>query len=221
MDEDIVVIGTGGHGREMMDVAEAMIADGARWRIAGFLDDDASRHGTIVEGHPVLGSTSWLTDRPPSTRYILGIGQPAARRRVVARLAEFGVRAVGVVHPSAIVSRHAALGEACAIMARSVVSNRVRLGAHVHVNLAATISHDCEVGDFATLAPGAHLAGNVRVEEGCDIGIGAIAIQGVTIGAWSILGAGAVAIASVPRDVTAVGVPVRVSNQRAAGWQDA
>jgi acetyltransferase-like isoleucine patch superfamily enzyme len=68
------------------------------------------------------------------------------------------------------------------------------------------------------VAPGAHLAGAVMLEEGCDVGIGAVVIQGLTVGAWSIVGAGAVVIESLLDNLTAVGVPARVTSRRPPGW---
>jgi sugar O-acyltransferase (sialic acid O-acetyltransferase NeuD family) len=115
-------------------------------------------------------------------------------------------------------TRHVTLGEGCVVTAGAVLTSQIRLGRHVHVNVNSTVSHDCVLGDFATLAPGVHLAGGVQLGEGCDVGVGAAVLPRCSIGAWSIVGGGAVVTRDLPADVTAVGVPATVIKQRPAGW---
>ena len=102
----------------------------------------------------------------------------------------------------------------------AVVGPGVVVGRHALINACATVSHECVLGDYATLAPGVHLAGNTNVGEGCDIGIGVVTVQGVRLGAWSILGAGAVAIGDLPDNGTAVGTPARVIKTREDRWYE-
>jgi acetyltransferase-like isoleucine patch superfamily enzyme len=106
------------------------------------------------------------------------------------------------------------------ITAGCILTNQIRIGAHVHLNLDSTIGHDVLVEDFVTVAPGVHISGNVTLGGGNNIGTGAAIIQGVRIGAGSVVGAGAVVTEDVPPDVVAVGVPARVIKQRSPGWAD-
>jgi sugar O-acyltransferase (sialic acid O-acetyltransferase NeuD family) len=216
---DIVIIGTGGHAREVLDVLEAMNAESPRYRPLGFLDDAPERHGVEVRGLPVLGGLDWIHQRADGgLHYVLGIGAPAARRQVTGRLSGAGRAARPLVHPTSLVGRDVALGEGSVLTAGTILTTAIRVGRHVHLNLAATVSHDCELGDYATLAPGTHLAGNVRLGEGCEVGLGAVVLQGVAIGEWTVVGAGAVVNRALPSNATAVGVPARVIKQRPPGW---
>ena len=210
----LVIIGTGGHAREILEVVEAVNAQRPSYTVLGFLDDDEVRRGGGVSGLPVLGATSWLDEASLDVRYVIGIGSCESRARVARRLASVRARAATLVHPRALVSARATLGEGTLVAAGAVVNVGARLGAHVHVNVAATVSHDCVLESFVHLAPGAHLAGNVTVREGADIGIGACVIQGLEVGAWSVIGAGAAVVRSVPANAVAVGVPARVRRQR-------
>jgi acetyltransferase EpsM len=99
-----------------------------------------------------------------------------------------------------------------------VLTNAVRVGDHVQINIGCTVSHDAALEDFATLSPGVHLAGGVVAGAGCCVGTGANVIPRVRLGAWSIVGAGCTVIADVPADSTVVGVPGRVVAQRAPNW---
>jgi acetyltransferase-like isoleucine patch superfamily enzyme len=69
------------------------------------------------------------------------------------------------------------------------------------------VSHDCEIGDFGTLAPGTMLAGGVHVERCAEIGIGAVVRPRQTIGRGALVGAGSVVAADVAANSVCAGVP--------------
>lgn len=215
----VVVVGTGGHAREIAAaIAAVRCAQGAQRALVfrGFVDDARVPNAAALKqlyGAGVLGTTDWLAEHAESVDVMLGIGFSRVRADVAHRLDKLGVRYATLVHPTAVVSPTARFGAGLYAAARSVVTESVTGGAHVHLNIAATVSHDCALGDFVTLAPGAHLAGAVSVGDCAEIGIGAVAIQGVHLGPRSVLGGGAVAIAAVPEGATAVGVPARVLNR--------
>lgn len=113
------------------------------------------------------------------------------------------------IDPSAIVSGRASIGEGSMIFQGAIVQTNSRIGRHVIVNTAASVDHDCEVGDFVHLAPHTTLCGFVRVERGAFIGAGATIIPGVTVGEHATVGAGAVVIRDVPPNAVVAGVPAR------------
>jgi sugar O-acyltransferase (sialic acid O-acetyltransferase NeuD family) len=214
---DLVIVGTGGHAREVADVVRSAIADGAPYILRGFLESDPARHGRLVEELEVLGDESVLS-RFRKCAVAVGIGGTALRHRVVRRLSEYDVEFPAFIHPSSTLTGRVEIGEGCMLMGGTVVTTNVRLLAHTHLNTASSASHDCVLGPFVHLAPGARVAGNVTLAEGVDVGIGASIVQGISIGAWSIVGAGAVVIADAPGNATLVGVPARITKTRAAGW---
>jgi sugar O-acyltransferase (sialic acid O-acetyltransferase NeuD family) len=209
----LVILGAGGHAREVADVALACIEAGAPFELLGFVDDDPGTHGRELHEGPVLGPLALLAGRN-DIEVVSGIGSPGGRARAIAAARALGLRFRSLVHPNAVVTRHVELAEGVVITAGCVLTNSIRIGAHTHVNRMTTIGHDCTVGDFVHLAPGVVLSGNVSVGDGCDIGTRACTIQGVTIGPRTIVGAGAVVIRDLPADCTAVGVPARVIETR-------
>ncbi len=210
----IVIVGAGGHGREIADVARACITAGEGLELVGFVDEDASMHAKRFDNVPVLGSATWLEGRQDDVVLICGLGNPRTKAKVVPTFAERGFRWRGLVHPRAETTRTVAMGEGVIITAGVVVTNEIVLGHHVHLNRNSTIGHDCRVGDYVHLAPGAVLSGHVTLGEGCDIGTCACVIQERTVGAWTIVGAGAAVTRDLPANCTAVGVPARVIKQR-------
>ncbi|MEO6318525.1 MAG: NeuD/PglB/VioB family sugar acetyltransferase [Acidimicrobiales bacterium] len=197
----ITVVGAGGHGREVADVAQACGLE-----VAGFVADGASDGAAISRrGLVVLGPVSVLGG---STEIVLGIGDGRVRRRLAAELPE-AAWTVALVHPLASVGADVELGVGTVVAAGARLTTNIRVGRHVYIGPNVTIGHDAMLSDFVTVLPGATVSGNVTLSPGATVGSGANLIQGVTVGADAVVGAGAVVTRDVPPGVTVAGVPAR------------
>lgn len=215
----IAIIGAGGFAREVLDVYDACNrAKQGSFEVVGFLADGAEV-GALVNERPILGGVEWLADHP-DVLAICAIGDTAVRRKVVRRAEAAGARFHSVVHPGATLTRWVQIGTGTVITAGCIITNQIRIGSHVHLNLDSTVGHDCVIEDFVTVAPGVHVSGNVTLGEGCNVGTGAAIIQGLTIGPGAVIGAGAVVTGDVSADAVAVGVPAREVKTRDPGWHD-
>lgn len=209
----VVVVGASGFGRESLDVLEAMIADGTDLDILGVIDDgitEINRERLGARGVLFLGTRAeWLPTHPADAQYILGIGHPGVRQKLVEELDAAGLKAFTAVHPSATFGARTTLDEGVVVCAGVAISNNVRLGRHVHVNPTATIGHDADLREFVSINPAAVISGEVVVESGTLIGAAATVLQNLSVGARVTVGAGAVVTKDVPPDVVVVGVPGR------------
>ena len=213
-----VILGAGGFAREVLDIFEASREAGQNCEVLGYLvDAQYGLPGPIINGKPILGDFGWLTERAREVQVLCGVGDPIARKRLVERARDCGARFGNIIHPSAILTKHITFGEGIVIAAGCILTNQIRIGDQVHINLDCTIGHDCVLEDYTTLAPGVHVSGGVTLGEGCQIGTGASIVEKKRIGAWSLIGAGGVVITDIPRDSTAVGVPAKVIKTRGGG----
>jgi sugar O-acyltransferase (sialic acid O-acetyltransferase NeuD family) len=216
----LVIVGAGGHARDVLDVAEACAADGAPLELVGFVvDAQYGAPGTLVNGLPILGGFDWLAAQQ-GVSVVIAVGDCALKQKLAGRAQAAGARfAEALVHPSAVRTRRLALAEGCVVGMGVTLTSNVRLGPHAQVNNGCTVAHDVSLGAFATVGPGCRLSGNVTLGEGAYVGAGATIVEKRTVGAWSIVGAGAVVVQDVEPNVTVVGVPARVLKRRPAGWQ--
>jgi sugar O-acyltransferase (sialic acid O-acetyltransferase NeuD family) len=200
-------------------VFDAVNAIERSYSVLGFIvDAEYGQPGTEVNGKPILGGFDWVEKHASSVRLICGVGAPQHRIKLIRRAEASGGRFVSVVHPSATMTRWIDMGEGVVITAGCVLTNRIRLGDHVHLNLLTTLGHDGVLGDFATTAPGVNLSGNVTLGEGAYVGAGANVIEKVSVGRWSIVGAGSTVIRDVPPNTTCVGTPATAIKERPDGW---
>lgn len=217
----VVIIGAGGHGREVADILRHQAQQDSDLAILGFIDEDPTLHHQTVNGLPVLGDLTWFEGVDKSKlAAVCAVGLPQARKRLAERTRDMGVSFMNAISPLAHFSPSAKIGEGVMMLPNSFAGTDSFVGNHAIVNAGATISHDSRIGRYGTLNPGVHLAGNVLIGEGCYLGIGSSVIHGVSIGSWTIVGAGAVVVRDLPDNVTAVGVPATVIKARETGGHE-
>lgn len=200
----LAILGASGHGKVVADAAVA-----AGWDEIVFYDDawprrrSNSRWAVAGDAAVLVGA---LNDHDG---IIVAVGNNRTRLDLARRLIGAGAHLVSIVHPRAVVSRYAEIGDGTVAFAGAVVNVDSSIGRACIINTGATVDHDCELADSVHLSPGAHLAGGVRVGEASWVGIGACVKQLVTIDSDVTVGAGAVVVSHIPAEQTVVGVPAR------------
>lgn len=208
MNQDLVLLGGGGHARVVLDALELL---GLKTRVRGVLAPMMTDREQV--GLPWLGGDEALAEfSPRETLLINGLGSV---RGIGQRLALFDQnRALGfgflsVIHPHAMVSAGAVVGEGVLVMVRGVVQTGAVLAENVLVNTGAIVEHDCRLESHVHVATGAVLCGGVSVGRASHIGAGAVVREGIVIGSGVVVGAGAVVVDDVRDGAVVVGCPAR------------
>ena len=195
----LVIIGAGGHGRVVADIAAKKGYTDIR-----FADDHAE--GTCM-GFPIIGTTADLERwNDGATDFVIGIGNNAVREKIAR---QFDINWVRLIHPSAQIGLGVTLGRGTVVMAGAVINPCAMVGAHCIINSGAVVEHDNVLGDFVHISPKAALGGTVRIGELTHVGIGATVRNNIEICGGCTIGAGAVVVQNIQGSGTYVGVPAR------------
>lgn len=216
MSNGVVIIGAGGHGREVYAALdEHMLEWGMvpsdhadKVTFLGFIDDNEPDVEQLDRlGARWLGPVSALAELPTGTRYLIGIGSGEVRRKIDQSATELGLEPFTLVDPSASVGPDVRLSPGAIVFGQATVTTNVTIGRHAHVGRGVAIGHDSTLADYASAYPNASVSGNVRIGERATIGTGAAVRQGSKVAPGAMVGAGAVVVSDVAG--TVMGVPAR------------
>ncbi|MDX2358769.1 acetyltransferase [Dietzia sp. PP-33] len=213
----LVILGAGGHGREVLDIVndinDQSLGDSPTeyFEFMGFIDDgepDMDRLSRI--GARFIGPTSSLEHLPPGCKYTIGIGSGAVRRKLNDAAAAAGLEPATLIHSSATIGSDVRIAPGAVICAQVSVTTNVSIGRHAHINRNSAVGHDATLADYSTVNPLCAISGEVTVGEEAMVGTNSAINQGLIIGRGSIVGSGSAVTKSVNDYTLVAGVPAVV-----------
>lgn len=210
MKQEWVLLGAGGHARVVLDAIGQL---GWRDRVRGVLAPQVSDWQRERLGVPWLGGDEFLAACDPEGTILVNgvgsVGRIGRRASLFEEGRDLGFAFGAVIHPWAMVSAGATLGQGVQIMARGVVQTGACLAENVLINTGAIVDHDCRLEAHVHIASGAILSGGVLVGRGTHVGSGAVVRQGIVLGSGVVVGAGAVVVRDVRDGAVVMGCPAR------------
>ncbi|MBG9687104.1 acetyltransferase [Bacillus mycoides] len=200
MKKKLLVIGAGGHGKVIADIALKM----NKWEYIAFLDDDDVKTSMGIE---IIDKSTSVSKYIKDYDLFVGIGNNVIREKVQEQLEEQGASMPVLIHPSAIIGEEVYLKAGTVVMAGTVINCCTKIGKGCIINTASTIDHDNIIEDYVHISPGANLAGTVKVGRSTWLGIGSVISNNVNIAGNCKIGA--VVIKDITELGTYVGVPAR------------
>lgn len=202
MNKKLVIIGAGGHGKVVADVAKKN-----GYTNIEFLDDNSNV--LLCGSYPVVGKCKDAY-KFKDDDFFIAIGNGTVRRKLYMQLEKLGLNIVTLIHPNATIADSVTIGIGSVIMAGSVINSYTKIGKGAIINTCASVDHDCVVGEFTHISIGAHVAGSVIIGNNTWIGAGSTVINNICICTDCIIGAGAVVVNNLEREGTYIGVPARI-----------
>lgn len=206
-DKKLVILGAGSVGGHIASNPEIYGIEG---RIAGFLDDDPSKIGQIIQGVKVIDTIDWILDKEDYD-VIIGIAFPKVKKKVIERISvNKHLKFPTLTARNSWISNYCEIGKGSIIYPGCSINYNAEIGDFVVINMNCALGHHARIGDYSNLAPTVSFGGHTTVGDLVDIGIGASTIQNVNIGSGAIIGGQAMLIHDVPENSVVVGIPGRV-----------
>lgn len=204
----MLIVGTGGHAMDTLDVLTQSNED---FSISFFnnVDPSFTFGNEFLDEFEILRSTAELKPYFAKDPYfILGIGNPMNREKLNRLMIENGGVPFNLISKKATVGKvNNSIGHSVSIMHGVVVTINTTIGDGTLINTNATLTHDAKIEPFVEIGPGATIAGNVTIKHHAFIGSGATILPKITIGEHAVVAAGAVVIKDVPPYTMVAGNP--------------
>lgn len=207
--KDLVIIGTGGVGRETALIVEDINMVKEEWNLLGFIDDNKDLINKNINGYRVIGDRVYLNSSDKEIYVIIAIANNYVKEDLVNYLTNENIKYATLIHPSVRTNNTIQIGEGSIIYPGVIMTVNIKVGNHVIVSPKCGIGHDTIIEDYVTLLWNVNVSGAERIRQGATLGSGSTIIQGLEIGKNSFIGAGSVVIRDIQANKIAVGVPSR------------
>ena len=181
--KNIVIIGAGDLGKEMVWLIEDINKTAPTYLILGFLDDDKTKAGSEFYGYKVLGGTDQLRElslKMPMSA-VIAIQDGKARKRIVEQYPEFE-KWENIIHPTAVIASSCSLGKGNVIFPQVTFSVDTRLGNFGLYYIHASIGNDCKIGDYVSVMLNSVVGEHADLSDLCCIAAGGQVDPHTTLG---------------------------------------
>lgn len=204
----LVIIGAGGCGREVLQIAVDVNRSLHKWDSFAFLDYDKS----ILKGKNCCADIEGDDDTyviSEEDEFVCAIGDGNLRKKLIEKYERKGAKFINLIHPTAIISDSAVLEKCIIVYPYVVVTSDVFIGKGTILNMKCVVGHDSNIGEYATISPGCNICGRCRIGNNVFMGCGANIIPNITIGDNAFICAGSVVMTKVKSEAKMIGNPAK------------
>lgn len=183
-----VLIGNGGHAREVMTQMGI--------NLIRFVDDKYVDKDTLP-----------LSQFDP-TKYVamVAIANSKDRYDIIQRLPK-DTKFFTFIHPTALLMDTIEIGEGSFIGAYSILTTNIIIGKHAILNRGNHIGHDCKIGDYFSAMPGSIVSGNVTIHDLVYMGNNSSIREKLSIHSLTTIGMNSAVVKNIEEPGVYVGCP--------------
>lgn len=205
--KQLIIVGAGGMGRTLYDIARECVGYGAEFTVKGFVDDNLQALDGFPNYPPVLGRISkYMPEEDDVFTFSIG-GE--ARRLCIENLVSRGAKFINLVHSSARIGTNVKLGTGNIVAAFTSLGADCRIGDYNMIQSYTVIGHNAEIGDFNRIDTHVTCVGGIKIKNETTVHTGAVINHKVTLFDRAKVGACSFVIRSVKEGVTVLGAPAR------------
>ena len=187
--KNIVIIGAGDLGKEVVWLIEDINHHYPNYLILGFLDDDRKKTGSEFYGYKVLGTTDQLENIASGTPLaaVIAIQSGSVRRKIVEEHGEFQ-NWESIIHPTAVIASTSPIGKGTIIFPQVTVSVDTKLGLFNLFYIHSTVCNDCKIGDYVSVMSGVSVSERAEIGNECFLAAGSTVYPHKRLGERVVVG---------------------------------
>ena len=203
----LIIIGAGGMGRTMYDMARESIGYGIEFDIKGYIDDNIHALDDFANYLPILGTITNYTSHDDEI-FICSIGG-TARKKCMEELIDKGAKFLTMIHNTARIGTNVQIGEGTIIGAFTSIGADAYVGKYNLIQSYTVVGHDAQIGDWNRIDTHVTIVGGVIIKNETDIYTAAVLNHNVVVEDNAHVGACSFVIRKVKSGTTVMGNPAK------------
>ena len=168
--KEIVIVGAGDLGKEVVWLIEDINKHYPNYLILGFLDDDRSKTAGEFYGYKVLGTTELLDEKYNNGQIgaVIAIKDGKARERIVNNHKGFNSWET-IIHPNAVIAPSSKIGRGGIVFPNVTVSVDTVIGDFALLYIQAVVLNDTKIGDFVSVMANTTVADHKTIADRTEV----------------------------------------------------
>ncbi|UTH00865.1 acetyltransferase [Macrococcoides canis] len=206
MNNDIIIVGAGGHANSVIDSIEEI----KLFNIVGYIDNYENSNIS----YPYLGNDmdAYKYIENGINNVVICIGTTKSneiRKNIIEFYESLKFNFPKIISKSALVSNKSIIEDGVFIGKNVVINSGAKIHKHSIINTGVIIEHDCTIGKYCHIAPGSVISGCVNIGVNTHVGTNSTIIQNINIGENTTIGAGSVVVKDIDCNKLGYGVPFK------------
>ena len=209
MNNNLIIIGSGGHSNSVMEVIE----ETKIYNNIFFVDDNYERLKNL-SNKKFLGKVRDLKKfKKYSSSVFVALGDNSIRESIIKKVLDYNFKLINVISNTSLVSSSVKLSKGIFIGKSCVINANTKIGKGSIINTNSSIDHDCKIGNFCHVAPGCLLLGDVKISNNTFLGARTTVLNNVSIGQKSKIGAVSLVNKNLNKYSVGFGIPFKIKSK--------
>ena len=203
----LIIIGAGGMGRTMYNMARESHGFGTEYDILGFIDDNHEALENYAN-YPAIMAPIQGYKPQENEIFICSIGG-TARKKCIEEIISHGGEFLTMIHKTARLGTNVEIGEGTIVGAYTTIGADAKVGKYNLIQSYTVIGHDSKIGDWNRIDTHVTLVGGTIVQNETDIHTSAMISHNVTVENNARVAACSFVIRRVKEGTTVLGNPAK------------
>lgn len=206
--KNLIIIGAGGMGREVYNLATQCVGYKTEFEIKGFLDDNLNVLERFEIYPPVIDTVQNYKVEEEDV-FVCSIGSVKQKKVCIEKIRNRGGVFISLIHPTSLIDKTVKLGIGAIVFSYAQIGSGAIVGDYVLIQSYSGIAHDVILGDYSRIDVHALCVGGVHVGNSVTIHSGAVVNHKVVIEDDATIGAMSFVIRNVKAGCTVCGNPAK------------